>query len=254
MRCSGRLLEARRVAALSAALVVALSACAAASRSPGISRPSAGGRSVTVAQPRAFLYLVSPSGGNPRPLFSPAEAASLVSVSDPEWSPDGRQIAFAAGCPTCSPKLYVASSTGRDLRMIPTGPGRVLSPGWAPNGQAIAFARERGEQQFIVTVNLKSDRVRLINGEPEGADNTDSTPAWSPDGRTIVFGRELHHEDVTLWQVPADGGARQPLIRGNRAFDQTHPRWSPDGRRVVFMQAVPPSATWHLFVLHVATR
>ncbi len=241
-----------------ATALLALTACSAGHGGPGGSgggptNSASVGPAERVTGPRSFLYLVPPSGGTPRALLSPSQASRLVSVSDPVWSPDGRRIAFTAGCPTCTPRLYVVSATGTGLDEIPTGPGGVRSPGWSPGGNVIVFARQRGEEQFIATVNLRTDRVRLVNTEPDGADNTDSTPAWSPDGRRIVFARELHHENVTLWLIRAAGGSRQPLIRHSRAFDQSHPRWSPDGRSIVYMQAVAPSVTWDLYVLDAGT-
>ncbi len=228
-------------------LIAALPGCSGSR--PGTSassRAAPAGPAERVTAPRSALYLIPAGGGTPRPLLGPAQAAGLFSVSDPIWSPDGRQIAFTAGCPTCTPRLYVVSASGQHLREIPTGTGGVRSPGWSPRGNAIVFARQRGEQQFIVAVDLRTDRVRVINSEP---DNADSTPAWSPDGRRVVFAREMHHEDVTLWVVPIAGGSPRLLIRHDRAFDQSHPQWSPDGRRVVFMQAVSPSVTWDLYVL-----
>jgi Tol biopolymer transport system component len=246
--------QGRGRVALGAALLVTLAACRAGAGGPDAPPPSPTDRAVAVTGPRAYLYLVSLAGGAPRPLLSRAEADRLVSVSAPAWSPDGKLIAFTAGCPSCASKLYVVSSTGTGLRMIPTGPGGVSSPSWAPDGTAIVLTRQRGEQQFIVAAHLHIGRVWLVNGEPADADNFDSTPAWSPDGKSIVFAREIHHEDVTLWVVPAVGGKPRPLIRRDTAFDQSHPQWSPDGRRVVFMQSVLPSVTWDLFVFNRATR
>jgi len=241
--------------AAAVALLTALPACSVGTDGSGTSATpgtAAATPAERVSGPRSYLYVVPASGGAPRALLSPSQAARLVSVSDPAWSPDGRQIAFTAGCPTCTPRLYIVSASGRKLREIPTGPGGVRSPGWSPRGDAIVFARQRGEQQFIVAVDLRTNHVRVINSEPEKAENSDSTPAWSPDGQRIVFARELHHEDVTLWVVPAAGGPPRPLIRRSRAFDQSHPQWSPDGKSVVFMQAVSPSVTWDLYVFDAA--
>jgi TolB protein len=232
---------------------MALAACSGGSGGHGASRPAQAHVGTVVTSPRAFLYLVSASGGVPHPLLRPGDAARLQSESDPAWSPDGRSIAFTAGCASCRALLYVVSGRGQDLRYVPTGPGSVLSPSWSPGGRSIVFARGQSEDQQIYAVNLRMGRVRLVNGEPEGLDNTDSTPAWSPDGRRIAFAREINHERQNLWVISATGGSPRPLTRATQ-FGQFHPRWSPDGRKIVFMQTVPPHFTWDLRILDVRTR
>ena len=189
----------RRAVLTSVALaVVTLAGCSGGNGVAGGSgdpRPSSAAPSPAqkVTGPRSFLYLVPPSGGAPRALLSPSQAARLVAVADPVWSPDGRRIAFTAGCPSCTPRLYVVSATGTNLHEIPTGPDGVHSPSWSPRGNAIVFARQRGEEQFIATVSLRSDRVRLVNTEPDGADNTDSTPP----GRPTAAGSSLPGSSTT---------------------------------------------------------
>jgi TolB protein len=230
--------------------LVVLSACSGAAGTAEARHPSPPDHASLVAGARAFLYALPAGGGTPRLLLGRNTGAWLRNVSGPAWSPDGRWIAFAGGCLSCRAKLYVVSADGQRLREIPTGPGAVSSPSWSPNGHDIAFAREQSEDQQIYSVNLRSGRVRLVHGEPEGLDNTDLTPSWSPDGRNIAFAREIHHERQNLWVAPAAGGTVRPLTRATQ-FGQYYPRWSPDGREIVFMQTVPPNITWDLHILRV---
>lgn len=57
--------------------------------------------------------------------------------------------------------------------------------------------------------------------------------AWSPDGKEIVyFGLEKGHP-ARIYEVPAAGGAPEPLIPNGKG-SQSDPNWSPDGDRLVF--------------------
>jgi TolB protein len=251
MRIASSWWQGRIGAALALAVLMALSACSGAG-SAQTSHSSQAKHTNLVVGARAALYVLPAAGGTPRPLLSRNTAAWLRNVSGPTWSPDGRWIAFAGGCLGCRARLYLVSADGQHLREIPTGPGAVSSPSWSPAGRDIVFAREQSEDQRIYSVELRSGRVRLVHGEPEGLDNTDLTPSWSPDGRQIAFAREIHHERQNLWVVPAAGGAARSLTRASQ-FGQYYPRWSPDGRKVVFMQTVPPNITWDLHILSVRT-
>jgi TolB protein len=242
----------RTSAGLALAVLMVLSACSGAAGNAQTSHPSPAKRTNLVVGARAFLYALPAAGGIPRPLLGRNTGGWLRNVSGPTWSPDGRWIAFAGGCLGCPAKLYVVSADGQRLREVPTGPGAVSSPSWSPNGHDIAFAREQSEDQRIYSVNLRSGRVRLVHGEPEGLDNTDLTPSWSPNGRQIAFAREIHHERQNLWVAPAAAGTVRPLTRASQ-FGQYYPRWSPGGRKIVFMQTVPPYITWDLHILRVQT-
>lgn len=58
-------------------------------------------------------------------------------------------------------------------------------------------------------------------------------PAWSPDGKEIVYcGLEKGHP-ARIYDVPAAGGAPEPLMPDGKG-SQSDPNWSPDGGRLVF--------------------
>jgi serine/threonine protein kinase/Tol biopolymer transport system component len=60
-----------------------------------------------------------------------------------------------------------------------------------------------------------------------------SLPRWSPDGKTIVFYDVQPGKTTRIYDVPAAGGAPQPLLP-NDSGPQVDPSWSPDGRSLVF--------------------
>ena len=56
---------------------------------------------------------------------------------------------------------------------------------------------------------------------------------WSVDGKTIVFYDVQPGEPCAIYEVPAVGGAPQPLLP-NDTGPQADPSWSPDGKSLIF--------------------
>ena len=91
----------------------------------------------------------------------------------------------------------------------------------------------------IFTMNADgSDMRQLTDGEFSA-----TSPAWSPDGARIAFASNRQAPDgkTTLWEMEADGGNPEPLVRHpqtGRAMFGNHPAWSPDGRKVAFHDCI----------------
>ena len=93
-----------------------------------------------------------------------------ASVTSPSWSPDGKQIAFAAN-PSGHYEIYVVSAAGGGADRRTTTTSDDIEPAWSPDGTLIAFSREGA----ITTVDAAGKVTRLTNGK-----NNDSSPAWKP--------------------------------------------------------------------------
>jgi TolB protein len=171
--------------------------------------------------------------------------------SDPDWSPDGSQIAFDRCSEKC--EIWVTRSDGTGARRI--GPNCLRSrsdscvdrgfPAWSPDGKRIAFGQamvEKGRVKSaeIVVMNANGTRVRhvthLTASTPFSMDVL--RPAWSPSGKQLVF--EVEHlaaadppKRHALFIVNVDGtGMRQLTDWSLNAGDD--PDWSPDGKLILF--------------------
>ena len=130
----------------------------------------------------------------------------------PTWSPNGARLAFT-GSAICCNWLYTARPNGTGLRRVLAR--EALTPAWSVNG-TIAFTSSRG----LYTVRADGSRLRLLLGRRTGK------PDWSPDGSRIAFSWRDR-----IFTVRPDGQGRRRLISGDNIAS---PSWSPDGRYIAF--------------------
>lgn len=110
----------------------------------------------------------------------------------PNWSPDGRHIAFRKMIGETNSEVFVANSDGSGETNLTNDPAFDGWPAWSPDGRWIAFAsNRRGKNQEIHVMKSDGTEPRLV----AESDGRATAPKWSRDGRRIYFsvcrGREL---------------------------------------------------------------
>jgi TolB protein len=148
---------------------------------------------------------------------------------DPDWSPDGLDIAFTSHLVTDDP---INSSTAEIYTMRADGTSKPVrltdnheeerGPTWSPDGKRILFSCRRGGADFEICV-MNADG----GGQRQLTDNDvpDLTPSWSPDGARIVFHRRVGARgQFQLFLIDADGTHERQITfpPGLNAF----PNWS----------------------------
>lgn len=191
---------------------------------------------------RSEIYIMSPGGGDLRPLTQTAGSRSSWNAS---WAPDGRHVAFASDRDG-NHDVYIMRSDGEGVERLTVTQGNERhswNPAWSPDGRRIAFDSNRDGDDEIYILDLASRRVHAIGSTPQGKGSW--TPAWSPDGRRIAFASNRDGADE-LYVMNADGsGVRRINVRATG-----RPRWAPHGKALIFQRFETPQreAVWTVAV------
>ncbi|HVD40001.1 MAG TPA: hypothetical protein VNC16_03220 [Solirubrobacterales bacterium] len=143
--------------------------------------------------------------------------------TEPNFSPDGRTIAFARGG-----DIYSVRPDGSGQRQLTSGPEVDSLPKVAPNGRYVVFERRGalGGPASLYTVGATGGGLRALTSSGD-----DHDAAFSPDGKLIVFvrttaGAEGGNDDVYSIRPTGSGLARLTKTNG---IDEFAPRFFAGG-------------------------
>ena len=127
---------------------------------------------------------------------------SLGSRGDvwPEYSPDGKQIAFVTGRDGRISCTAVMNADGSNFHFVTPAWLGGGAPDWSPDGRGLVVDTYQhfivwGQNEELWMVDLEGDGITRLtrNNFPEQdsyyVQPHDYTPSWSPDGTAIVFSR-----------------------------------------------------------------
>ena len=202
--------------------------------------------------------------------MKPRDLASVSTLSDPRFHPDGTRVAFAVSRVNfdddrndCTIWLW----DGEAARPFTHGPGDT-SPRWSPDGTQLAFLRkglEDEDRPQVAVMAAAGGEATVISNLPLGIEALE----WSPSGdRIVVVGvdwveewagldnEERKRRPRRIDRIPYRGdnqgwlhdrrrhlylidpsGTEKPRCLTPGDFDEDRPVWSPDGRAVAFLSA-----------------
>ncbi len=167
--------------------------------------------------------------------------ASEKPITDPQWSPDGRRLAFVR-----DDEIWIVEADGSRLTKVVAKPGGGRDPQWSPDGRRLAFlSRRRGWSQ-VWLIDAPVPRRGRPQREPRPPKATALTAtgidvermAWSPDGGRIAVMAQQSPDDLNASQIVLVdvAGGETEVVAGERSHD-TGASWLPDGSLVYVSDA-----------------
>lgn len=209
------------------------------------------------------LWLVDVKSGQPRQLTNGA-----WQDREPQWSPDGQQIAFVSTRGE-KPQIYLIAPDGGEARALTTlKQGVAGGVNWSPDGQRLAFTAGPQSEPRDPTRPFRVNRhiyrfdtlgyvddgvtaiyvIDLATGETQRLTDDrfmNQTPQWSPDGQEILYGAMLQPDSHRTFNnqprvVTLTGAVRNILPEGWGTTSGVA-AWLPSGKQIVFI-GVPEEA------------
>nr|QNT35710.1 Tol-Pal system protein TolB [uncultured Methanosarcinales archaeon] len=127
--------------------------------------------------------------------------------TSPEWSPDGRRIAYTSGN-ISNFDIRIMNPDGSDKKQLTTG-ALISGFDWSPDSRRIAYICR-------LTKDPKAMEIRIMDADGSNKEVLRSVPcnpsrvvmgfAWSPDGSKIAFDYhiiDVVNSDIYVIDVPA---------------------------------------------------
>jgi len=146
----------------------------------------------------------------------PGESA----VHNPQWSPDGRWLAFHGGKGT-NVQIYVVRPDGSGLRRLTDGSGDNVTPSFSPDGSRLAFNRVYGKMYTIGVEGTGLNEIGVLATHPR----------WSPVENEIVYTDWNGHAPCDLFVYDL-GRQTSRRITSSDGPAYNYAAWSADGRRL----------------------
>ncbi|QPC84933.1 S9 family peptidase [Phototrophicus methaneseepsis] len=193
------------------------------------------------------------------------------SSSAPEWSPDGKSIAFLSGR-SGKPQIYLLPTDGGEARQITDFmQGIAGGPTWSPDGKSLAFTagpavepRDPSDPYTVTRFIYRFDGIGYLDDHVRNifvltlADGSvkqltddaqmNRTLRWSPSGDEILYLASHDPDSPKLFyskiRVVTMDGDIEEILGLDWGFIK-NADWSEDGKKIIFASAVSdhPMAT-----------
>ena len=167
--------------------------------------------------------------------FAIAVSAQAVYMTEPNLSPDRKEIAFVSGG-----DIWTVAAEGGVARLLVSHAANETRPMFSPDGRHLAFVSNRTGNGDIYVLEFETGGLRRVTFD-DSADNLD---AWSRDGKWLYFSSSSR--DIAgmndIFRVAATGGTPMQ-VSADRYTGEFHSMPLADGS-VVFAARGNSATQW----------
>jgi dipeptidyl aminopeptidase/acylaminoacyl peptidase len=172
----------------------------------------------------AQLYVFDPAIGSAKLICKPPVT---LQMADPQWSPDGRSIAFIGGLMSdeavVGGDIYTVPADGGEPRDVTDGMKATASSiAWSEDSQSMVFGEFVDGKSGIARVHIDSGAITTLwtGGEHLGANMFGIGVSLSRDGKVSAAVRQSYARPPEVWAGPI--GQWKQVTRLNRGL---RPAW-----------------------------
>lgn len=164
-------------------------------------------------------------------------------ILSPDWSPDGRKLAYVS-FETGRPAIYIHELDSGKRTRIAQFPGLNSAPSWSPDGKSLLMTLSRDGNAEIYKMDVASRKLTRMTDHWA----IDTEASWSADGDRFVFTSDRSGGPQS-YLMDADGGDLRRLTFGSRY--NARPRFSPDGKTIFYVHQ--RDSYFHIARLNIET-
>ncbi len=160
--------------------------------------------------------------------------ASTLPDQTPQYSPDGRRIAFASAR-SGTTQVWICDTDASHAVQLTSIAGSAGTPRWSPDGSQIVFDGRVNGNQDIYAIAASGGAPRRLTDHAA----IDGIASWSRDGRWIYFASNRTGE-FQVWKMLAGGGEAAQVTRhgGYGAFE------AEDGKTLYYAKGHGSTSLW----------
>jgi Tol biopolymer transport system component len=197
----------------------------------------------TAGSKESEIYKVNRDGSNLTQLTGNAGRNST-----PDFSRDGKKIAFISTRDGDKPQIYAMNADGSNVtRLTKDASLAFYNPVFSPDGKRIVYYSEKGDRKDqIWMMNADGSNQTLLTG----GIGHNIFPAFSPDGKRIIFSSSNRDADKDgsyvegsfVYVMNTDGSNLTKIANMKSYFA----RFSPDGKKIAYISGKFPETSIYI--------